>query len=404
MEKLQYTFRWFGPDFGVTLQDIRQTGATGVVTALHQIPTGEAWSRKDIQERKSDIESKGLKWSVVESVNVHESIKTATSERKQHIDNYIETLHHLAECDIKTLCYNFMPVLDWTRTHLNFSLENGGSTLKYDAIALAAFDLYLLKRKEAHNEYGKSTKEKAKIYLDGLSDDEVTELQNTVMAGLPGTRDVLSLEEFRDHLQAYSGIDKKMFRENLSFFLNAVIPVAEELGVKMAIHPDDPPFSILGLPRVVSTMSDLNFILNAAPSYYNGLTFCTGSLGANPDNNLIEIFKAFAGNIHFLHLRSVQLMEGGSFYEANHLEGSAGMPKIMAAILEEQIKRNNNGNVDVAIPMRPDHGHLMLNDIPLKNNFYPGYSTIGRMKALAELNGLETGLRYARLGIADHEE
>lgn len=397
MERLQHTFRWFGPDFGVTLNDIRQTGATGVVTALHQVPTGEVWQKDDIKKRKADIEEAGLKWSVVESVNVHESIKTATADRQKHIDNYIQTLHNLAEFGIKTVCYNFMPVLDWTRTDLQYSLEDGSSTLRYDAIALAAFDLYLLQRKEAQHDYSDEVKLSAKKYLESLSDPEVTRLQNTVMAGLPGTRDVLPLADFREHLQKYKDIDEHVLRENLAYFLKAVIPEAEAVGVKMCIHPDDPPYSILGLPRVVSNSSDIDFLVNSAPSYYNGLTFCTGSLGANPKNDLEAIFKRFSSKVHFIHLRSVQVEQNGSFYEANHLEGSAGMPKIMAAIIEEQVRRNNNGKTDVAIPMRPDHGHLMLNDIPFREAFYPGYSTIGRMKGLAELRGLEEGLRYSKL-------
>lgn len=397
MEKLQHTFRWFGPDFGVTLSDIRQTGATGIVTALHHIPTGEVWSKGEIKKRKSETESAGLDWSVVESVNVHEGIKTAAPDRKKYIDNYIETLHNLADNGIHTVCYNFMPVLDWTRTDLNYRLGNGSTTLRYNMLALAAFDLYLLKRKKAHYEYSDLVKTKAKKYLDSLSGSEVTELQNTVMAGLPGTRDVLTLDEFNDHLLRYKKINKEVLRDNLAFFLKSVIPEAEALGMKMAIHPDDPPYSILGLPRVVTNMDDIDFLVNCHPSYYNGLTFCIGSLGANPGNDLLSLFKSFGSKVHFLHLRSVHPEKDGGFYEADHLAGSAGMPKIMQAIIEEQIRRNESGNKDVAIPLRPDHGHLMLHDVSLKDTFYPGYSTIGRMKGLAELRGLEEGLRYAML-------
>lgn len=397
MEYLEKTFRWFGPDFGVSLRDIKQTGATGVVTALHKIPTGEVWESEQIRNLKEDIESSGLKWSVVESVNVHESIKTATDGSKDHIHNYIETLSHLAGNDIKTVCYNFMPVLDWTRTNLDYRLDNGTSALQYDPLALAAFDLFLLERKEAINQYDDITRQKAKMFLDGLGDDEVDTLQNTIMAGLPGTRDVLSLEEFRGHLKRYANIDKKQLRENLSNFLKAVIPEAEKLGVKMCIHPDDPPYSILGLPRVVSNLEDIKYLLNSAPSYYNGLTFCTGSLGASRENDLVKIFNAFADKVHFLHLRSVQLNDENSFYEANHLEGSASMVKIMESIIKEQMRRKDIGKKDINIPVRPDHGHLLLNDISKRDSFYPGYSTIGRMKGLAELTGLEHGLRHRML-------
>lgn len=397
MEYLEKTFRWFGPDFGVSLQDIKQTGATGVVNALYKIPTGVVWSDKKIKEHKAEIEAAGLRWSVVESVNVHESIKTGAEDSKAHIENYIETLANLAKNDIKTVCYNFMPVLDWTRTDLNYMLSDGSSALRYDPIALAAFDLYLLKRENALKDYDKTTQEKAKAFLNQLDEGEVQKLQNTIMAGLPGTRDVLEMDDFKEHLARYKNIDEQKLRENLAGFLRAVVPEAERLGVKLCIHPDDPPYSIFGLPRVVSTQKDIKFLLESAPSYSNGLTFCTGSLGGRADNDLVEIFKVYADKVHFLHLRSVQLNEDRSFYEANHLEGSAPMPKIMEAIVQEQKRRKFSGNKDVAIPMRPDHGHLLLADIPLKDEFYPGYSTLGRMKGLAELSGLEMGIRHTLL-------
>ena len=393
MEYLEKTFRWFGSDFGVSLQDIKQTGATGVVNALHHLPTGEVWSNEAIKERKSEIENNGLKWSVVESVNVSESIKTATGDYKKHINNYIETLHNLANDDIKTVCYNFMPVLDWTRTDLNYILPNGSSTLRFDAIAFAAFELYILKREAAFEEYDHMTKQKAKNYLDALDEESFTKLKNTIMAGLPGTRDVLEMEEFKSHLAKYKNIDAQKLKENLAYFLKAIIPEAEKLGVKMCVHPDDPPYSILGLPRIVSNSSDIKFLLNCYPSYYNGLTFCTGSLGARKENNLVDIFNAFADKVHFLHLRSVQLEKDGSFYEANHLEGSAPMVKVMESIVKEQIRRKHKNSKDVAIPLRADHGHLLLTDVGIKDEFYPGYSTLGRMKGLAELSGLEMGIR-----------
>jgi len=394
IEYLEKTFRWFGSDFGVTLQDIKQTGATGAVTALHKIPTGQVWSSREIKKLKEEIESSGLRWSVVESVNVHESIKTAAADSRQYVNNYIETLHNLAENGLKTVCYNFMPVLDWTRTDLHFPLNDGSYALHYSPLALAAFDLYLLKREEATKDYNAETKRKANDLLSSLSDQEVVTLQNTIMAGLPGTKDVLSLDEFRWRHKKYASIDETQLKKNLVRFLSQVIPEAEKLGIKMCIHPDDPPYSILGLPRVVNNISNIRYMLESVPSYYNGLTYCCGSLGAYSGNDLVKIFKTFAHRVHFLHLRSVHLEADQSFLEANHLEGSAPIAKIMEAIIEEQVKRVSKDNKDVNIPMRSDHGHLMLSDIPLQDTFYPGYSTIGRMKGLAELSGLELGLRH----------
>ncbi len=395
MQELKKTLRWFGPDFGVSLQDIKQTGATGVVNALYTIPTGEVWGKEAINSVKKEIEEAGLNWSVVESVNVQESIKTNSADAKKHIANYIETLHNLGESGIDTVCYNFMPVLDWTRTDLDFKLGDGSSALKYDYTAVAAFDLFLLERKGAVKEYDDAMVQKSKKYLDSLDENAVTLLKRTIMAGLPGTRDVLPMDVFKAHLKKYEGIDADQLRTNLANFLKAVIPEAEKAGVKMCIHPDDPPYPIFGLPRVVSTKADLQHLLDSAPSYHNGLTFCTGSLGARADNDLVSLFKAFAEKVHFLHLRSVKLQEDKSFYEANHLEGSAPMAAIMEVIIKEQQRRQANGLPDVNIPVRPDHGHLMLNDVPNKDSFYPGYSTIGRMKGLAELNGLERGLRHS---------
>lgn len=393
MEYLEKTFRWFGPNFGVSLQDIGQTGATGVVNALHSVPTGKVWSSEAIQERKNEIERSGLKWSVVESVNVSESIKTGTGDCKEHIDNYIETLYNLARNDIKTVCYNFMPVLDWTRTDLDYILPNGSSALRFDFVAFAAFELYILEREAAFKEYDANTRQNAKDYLDTLDEASFKKLKRTIMAGLPGTRDVLEMEEFKSHLAKYKNINAEKLKSNLARFLRAVIPEAEKLGVEMCVHPDDPPYPILGLPRIVSNSSDIAFLLNCSPSYYNGLTFCTGSLGAKKENNLTAIFNAFAHKVHFLHLRSVQLENDGSFYEANHLEGSVPMAEVMEAIIKEQIKRKNKNSNNVAIPLRADHGHLLLSDFNSKDTFYPGYSTLGRMKGLAELSGLEMGIR-----------
>ncbi|OAQ42039.1 mannonate dehydratase [Pedobacter psychrophilus] len=390
-QKLEQTFRWFGPADEVTLADILQTGATGVVTALHQIPCGDVWTDADILDRKEMIENAGLKWSIVESVNIHESIKTGTSERDNYIEIYKTTLKNLAKAGIKVVCYNFMPVLDWTRTHLRYTLKDKAEALRYDAIALAAFDLYILERKEAFNEFSEEVQNKAKIYLSTLSKDEVKTLTETIMTGLPGTDEVFTIPEFYEHLDKYANVGKKELRENLAYFLKGIIPTAEEEGIKMCIHPDDPPYPILGLPRIVCNEEDLQFIVDAVDSDCNGITFCTGSLGANPANDLPAMIERLGHKIHFWHLRNVQREENGSFYEAPHLEGSNSMYAIMKAVITEQEKRATSGKGIVNIPMRPDHGHLILDDI--HRNTYPGYSVIGRLKGLAELRGLEMGIR-----------
>lgn len=395
MQNLEQTFRWFGPDDEVTLADIRQTGATGIVTALHHIQCGEEWTIGEIDKRKKVIEEAGLKWSVVESVNIHESIKTGEPERDKYIEKYVKSLKNLGEEGLKTVCYNFMPVLDWTRTHLDFRLPNNASALRYEASALAAFELYILERESAFNEYTTAQQEAAKAYLDGLSADEITLVTNVIMAGLPGTDEVFTVEEFRGHLQRYAEVDALKLKENLAYFLRGIIPAAEEAGIKMCIHPDDPPFPILGLPRVVSTESDLKDTVGFAPSPSNGITLCTGSLGARADNDIPGIVERLGEHIHFLHLRNVKREDDGSFYEAEHLAGSTDMYKVMKNIILEQQKRVKAGRIDIAIPMRPDHGHMILDDF--KRNTYPGYSIIGRLKGLAELRGLEMGIKRSIL-------
>jgi mannonate dehydratase len=390
---LEQTFRWFGPSDQVTLQAIAQTGATGIVNALHHIPAGEEWSLEEILTRKAMIEAAGLQWSVVESVNIHESIRIAGAERDSYIQKYINTLKNLAQAGLYVVCYNFMPVLDWTRTNLDYRLANGASALRYDAPALAAFDLYILKRPEALQEFTAEQQQAAKTYFDGLSDDEKTQLTNIIMAGLPGTDDVFTIEEFKLHLKKYEHINAKVLKQHMAYFLQAIIPDAEKLGIKMCVHPDDPPFSILGLPRVVSTEQDLHDVVNAYPSPSNGLTYCTGSLGANPANDLPGIIERLGQHIHFLHLRNVQREADGSFYEADHLAGSTNMYEVMRNIILEQKKREDSGRTDVAIPIRPDHGHKLLDDF--NHNTYPGYSIIGRLKGLAELRGLEMGIKYS---------
>jgi len=388
---LEETFRWYGPSDPVTLQAISQAGATGVVTALHHIPSGEVWSTEEILKRKNIVEAAGLRWSVVESVNVHESIKTASPDREKYAEQYIESLRNLAKCGIKLVCYNFMPVLDWTRTDIDFRLANGASALRFHAPALAAFDLYLLEREGAYTEFGKQQQETAKEYLDSLDADQKKQLVTNVMAGLPGTKDVLTIDQFRGHLEKYKGIDAEQLKKNLAWFLQTVIPEAEQAGVKMCIHPDDPPFPIMGLPRVVSKEEDLVGLLNACPSPSNGLTFCTGSLGARGDNDLPAMIDRLGTHIHFLHLRNVKREPDGSFYEDNHLEGSSDMYAIMKSVVREQKRRADSGRDDVAIPMRPDHGHKLLDDF--NYDTFPGYSATGRLKGLAELRGLELGIK-----------
>lgn len=388
---LKQTFRWFGPNDPVTLGAIRQTGATGIVTALHHIPAGNEWSADEIARRINTITNAGLDWSVVESVNVHESIKTASAERDKYIELYINTLRNLAQADIKTVCYNFMPVLDWTRTNLDFRLANRASALRYDAIELAAFDIYILERPDAAKDHTPEQQAKAKELIENITPDAKQQLINNLMAGLPGTDDRFTIAEFKEHLSRYAHIDAAVLKQNLAYFLKAIIPYAEELGIKMCVHPDDPPFPILGLPRVVSTEKDLTDLVNYCPSPSNGITFCTGSLGGRGDNDLPGIVERLGQHFHFLHLRNVRREADGSFYEADHLDGSNNMHAVMKNIILEQKKRVDAGRDDIAIPMRPDHGHKLLDDF--NYNTYPGYSAIGRMKGLAELRGLEMGIK-----------
>lgn len=388
---LAQTFRWFGPSDPVTLHAIKQTGATGIVTALHHIPAGDTWGLNEIEKRKAVIENSGFKWSVVESVNIHEDIKIGTDRRDHYISNYKDTLKNLSQAGINIVCYNFMPVLDWTRTHLDFRLPNNASALRYHAPAIAAFDLYILQRENAFNEFTPQQQQAAKVYLDSLNAAEKKLLLNTVLAGLPGTDEVFTVDEFKVYLEKYSAVDEAKLKENLGYFLKAIIPYAEEQGIKMCIHPDDPPFPILGLPRVVKNEADLTDIVNMCQSPANGLTLCTGSLGANAANDIPGIITRLGQHIHFLHLRNVNREADGSFYEADHLAGSTDMFAVMKSIIMEQLKRSDAGRADISIPMRPDHGHKILDDF--NYNTYPGYSVIGRLKGLAELRGLELGIK-----------
>ncbi|MEX1212289.1 MAG: mannonate dehydratase [Balneolaceae bacterium] len=390
--KFEETWRWYGPKDSISLEDIRQTGATGIVTALHHLSNGEVWSREEIAKRKADVESAGLRWSVVESIPVHEEIKQQSGSFKTWIENYKTSIRNLGACGIDTVCYNFMPILDWTRTDLKHPMPDGSTGLRYDASAVAAFDLFLLNRPGAGERYSPAQVEAAKKWLEDHDEEDQDTLIRTVIAGLPGAEEGYTIEEFQQRLDRYRKIGDRELRHHLYHFLREIVPVAEESGVRLAIHPDDPPFPLFGLPRVVSTEADANQLLAAAPSPANGLTFCTGSYGVRSDNDLPGMVKRLGPHIHFVHLRSVQREADGSFHEANHLEGSAGMRDVMAALIREQNRREKEGRTDLRMPFRPDHGHAMLVD--RDSHTQPGYTCIGRMRGLAELRGLEEGLRY----------
>ena len=387
---MKESFRWYGPDDPVGLSDILQSGATNVVSALHQVPNGSVWEIDSIKAYKEIVVKAGLDWEVVESVPIHEDIKRRVGKYKQHIENYKKTIENLSKCGIYNICYNFMPVLDWTRTHLHYHMKDGSTALYFDKTALAAFDLFIVKRKNIEKQYNENKILEAKKYYDSLTEEEVETLSMSIIAGLPGSEEKYSLEKFRNQLEYYESVSKSDLQKNLIYFLEEIIPTAEKFGVRMCIHPDDPPFDLFGIPRVVSTYEDLNFIFKTIPSLSNGLTFCTGSLGVRPDNNLIEIFHKFAERIHFLHLRSTKRDDKGNFYEANHLEGDLDMFQIVRAILIEEKKRKKVNRSDWKIPMRPDHGHQMLDDLNKKTN--PGYSAIGRLRGLAEIRGLALGI------------
>jgi mannonate dehydratase len=389
---VEETWRWFGPKDKVPLQHVRQAGATGIVTALHHVPNGTAWNVDDVAKRNAEVKAGGMRWSVVESIPISEEIKTRTGDWKKHLDAYGQSIRALAANGIDTVCYNFMPVIDWTRTDLFYKMPDGSLSLRFDANEFAAFDLFILRRQHAAAEYTPERIEAARACHEAMTPEQREKLTRTIIAGLPGAEESYTIEMLRAALDKYRGVTKDEFRDRLGEFLDAMTPIAEEAGVRLAIHPDDPPRSLLGLPRIVSTQEDARWILNRVESPNNGLTFCTGCYGVRPDNDLVAMAKEFAARIHFLHLRATKREDDPeSFFEADHLTGDVDMVGVITEVLKEEKKRESAGRGDKEIPMRPDHGHQMLDDIDKSVN--PGYSAIGRLRGLAELRGVALAVK-----------
>lgn len=394
---MEKTWRWFGENDPISLAEIAQLGVEGIVTALHHIPNGEVWPIDEIKKVQQAIESHGMRWSVVESLPVSEGIKQGTADRERLIENYKKSMHHLSACGIDTICYNFMPVLDWARTDIHFKLENGGEGMYFDYPTFAAFDIFILKRPGAKRNYSENMLQKAQQVYANMSEEEAEQLAYNIIILTQGFIDgtVTDSSDYKEvflgYLKQYDSISEEAFRANFTYFLKAIIPTADELGINMAVHPDDPPFPILGLPRIVGTIEDLKWVCKQYDSTRNGITFCTGSLSARADNQLSDMVDAIGPHIHFAHLRSTQLTENGSFYEANHLQGSVDMFEIVKRLLMEQKRREAIGRKDFRIPFRPDHGTKIIDDFKRKAN--PGYPLIGRLKGLSEIDGLQKGIQ-----------